>query len=70
AVVRYTGVPYDAINIIEEQAVGLDIDEQYPIDIHTEVVRNTCVPDNAINIIEGHAVMLDNKEQNPIVIQT
>ncbi|VVC41811.1 Methyl-CpG DNA binding,DNA-binding domain [Cinara cedri] len=39
--VRNPGVPDDAINIIEEQTVGLDIEEQNPIDIQPKVV-NSC----------------------------
>ncbi|VVC42854.1 Methyl-CpG DNA binding,DNA-binding domain [Cinara cedri] len=66
---RNPGVPNEAINIIEEQAVGLDIEEQNPIDIQPAVVRNPDVPDDAINIIEEQAVELDIEEQNLIDIQ-
>ncbi|VVC41813.1 Hypothetical protein CINCED_3A007248 [Cinara cedri] len=67
--VRNPGVPDDAINIIEEQAVGLDIEEQNPIDIQPAVVRYTGVPDDAINTIEEPAVGLYIEEQYSIDIQ-
>ncbi|VVC42948.1 Hypothetical protein CINCED_3A006774, partial [Cinara cedri] len=62
--------PDDAINIIEEPAVGLYIEELNPIDIQPAVVRNLCVPDDAINIIEEPTLGLYIEEQNPFDIQT
>ncbi|VVC46476.1 Hypothetical protein CINCED_3A003650, partial [Cinara cedri] len=62
-VVRNPDIPDVAINVIEEQAVELDIEEQNPIDIQPKVLNNHESAAIDKNIIEERSMKLNIEEE-------